>query len=107
MDDVVILTMSEFGRTARQNGNLGTDHGHGTCFFALGGGVNGGKVLGKWPGLGDGMLYENRDLAITTDFRAVFGEVALRHLGAKDALPKIFPGYAGSPADFRGVVRTA
>ena len=105
MEDVVILTMSEFGRTARQNGSLGTDHGHGTCFFALGGAVNGGKVLGQWPGLGDGMLYENRDLAITTDFRAVFGEVAIRHLGATGALNRIFPGYAGTPADFRGVIK--
>ncbi|MDQ2687029.1 MAG: DUF1501 domain-containing protein [Armatimonadota bacterium] len=106
MADVVILTMSEFGRTARQNGNNGTDHGHATCFFALGGDVNGGKVLGKWPGLGEGQLYQDRDLALTTDFRAVFGEVAGRHLGAK-SLQRIFPGYQGTPADFRGVIRTA
>ncbi|HLJ54564.1 MAG TPA: DUF1501 domain-containing protein [Chthonomonadaceae bacterium] len=104
MSDVVILTMSEFGRTARQNGNNGTDHGHATCFFALGGAVNGGKVLGKWPGLAPEQLYENRDLALSTDFRAVFGEVAVRHLGAQ-GLAKIFPGYAGTPADFRGVMR--
>ena len=106
MSDVVILTMSEFGRTARQNGNNGTDHGHATCFFALGGEVNGGKVLGKWPGLADGQLYENRDLALTTDFRAVFGETALKHLGAQ-GLQRVFPGYAGTAADFRGVMRTA
>jgi uncharacterized protein (DUF1501 family) len=106
MSDVVILTMSEFGRTARQNGNNGTDHGHATCFFALGGDVNGGKVLGKWPGLANEQLYENRDLALTTDFRAVFGETALKHLGAQ-GLQRIFPGYAGTPADFRGVLRTA
>ncbi len=106
MSDVVILTMSEFGRTARQNGNNGTDHGHATCFFALGGDVNGGRVLGKWPGLGAGQLYENRDLALTTDFRAVFGEVATRHLGAQ-GLARVFPGYTGTNADFRGVLRPA
>ena len=106
MSDVVILTMSEFGRTARQNGNAGTDHGHATCFFALGGDINGGKVHGKWPGLAPEQLNENRDLALTTDFRAVFGEVALRHVGAQ-GLQRVFPGYTGSPADFRGIVRAA
>lgn len=105
MSDVVILTMSEFGRTVRPNGTNGTDHGHATCFFALGGDVQGGKVLGKWPGLAPEQLYENRDLALTTDFRAVFGEVAIQHLGAQ-GLGKIFPGYTGTPADFRGVIRT-
>jgi uncharacterized protein (DUF1501 family) len=104
MSDVVILTMSEFGRTARQNGNAGTDHGHATCFFALGGDVSGGKVLGKWPGLADEQLYERRDLALTTDFRAVFSEVAVRHLGAQ-GIAKMFPGYTGTQADFRGVIR--
>jgi uncharacterized protein (DUF1501 family) len=106
MSDVVILTMSEFGRTARQNGNAGTDHGHATCFFALGGDINGGKVHGKWPGLAPEQLNENRDLALTTDFRAVFGEVALRHLGAQ-GLERVFPGYKGTPADFRGIIRKA
>ena len=105
MSDVVILTMSEFGRTVRPNGTNGTDHGHATCFFALGGDVQGGKVLGHWPGLAPEQLYENRDLALTTDFRAVFGEVAIKHLGAR-GLEKIFPGYTGTPADFRGVLRT-
>ncbi len=106
MSDVVILTMSEFGRTVRPNGTNGTDHGHATCFFALGGDVQGGKVLGHWPGLAPEQLYENRDLALTTDFRSVFGEVAVRHLGAQ-GLSKIFPGYTGSQADFRGVLRAA
>jgi len=106
MSDVVILTMSEFGRTARPNGTNGTDHGHATCFFALGGDVQGGKVLGQWPGLAPEQLYENRDLALTTDFRAVFGEVALKHLGAQ-GLEKIFPGYTGTSADFRGLIRAA
>ncbi len=104
MDDVVILTMSEFGRTVRQNGGLGTDHGHATCFFAIGGAVNGGKVLGKWPGLGDGQLYENRDLAVTTDFRTVFAEVAQKHLQTQN-IAKVFPGYAVEPGAYRGVVR--
>src|SRR5437762_8092128 len=104
MSDVVILTMSEFGRTVRANGNNGTDHGHATCFFAIGGPVNGGKMLGKWPGLANEQLYENRDLALTTDFRAVFGEVAVRHLGAQ-GLPRVFPKYAGTESDFRGVIR--
>ncbi len=76
MDDVVILTMSEFGRTARENGNRGTDHGHANAMFVLGNGVRGGKVYGQWPGLKSDQLYEGRDLALTTDFRDVFGEVA-------------------------------
>ena len=105
MADTVILTMSEFGRTARQNGTGGTDHGHATSFFALGGDVNGGKVLGQWPGLAPEQLNDGRDLKLTTDFRAVFGEIALKHLGA-DGLQRVFPGYTGNPADFRGVIRT-
>lgn len=105
MDDTVILTMSEFGRTARQNGNGGTDHGHATCFLALGGSVRGGRVLGKWPGLAPENLYEGRDLAHTTDFRDVFGEVAQQHLGIND-LGVVFPGRTFKPASFRGVLRT-
>lgn len=105
MADVVILTMSEFGRTARQNGTGGTDHGTGTCFLALGGAVSGGKVLGKWPGLAPEQLYEGRDLAVTTDFRDVFGEIAQRHLGVQD-LDAVFPGYQPTAKKFRGVMRT-
>lgn len=106
MADVTILTMSEFGRAARQNGGGGTDHGHGAAFFALGGDVNGGKVLGDWPGLSPEKLYENRDLAVTTDFRAVFSEVATKHLRIPSTgIPKLFPGYKGTAADFRGVIR--
>lgn len=95
MDDVVILTMSEFGRMARQNGNGGTDHGHAGAMFAIGGGVKGGKVHGRWPGLAREQLHEGRDLALTTDFRTVFSEVAGTHLGATrtDAL---FPGFDGA-----------
>jgi uncharacterized protein (DUF1501 family) len=93
MDDVVILTMSEFGRTVRENGNRGTDHGHANAMLLIGGGIRGGKVYGDWPGLKNDQLYEGRDLALTTDFRDVFGEVAKRHLGATD-LSAIFPGHA-------------
>ena len=102
--DVVLLTMSEFGRTAHQNGNAGTDHGHGTCFLAMGGPVNGGKVLGQWPGLAPEQLYQHRDLAVTTDFRDVFAEVANRHLGVQN-LPAVFPNFAPSADRFRGVIR--
>lgn len=92
MSDVVILTMSEFGRMARENGSRGTDHGHAGALFVIGGDVKGGKVHGKWPGLEREQLYEGRDLALTTDFRLVFGEVTSRHLGARD-VAKIFPGF--------------
>lgn len=94
MDDVVILSMSEFGRMVRQNGNGGTDHGHAGSMFVIGGGVHGGKVHGKWPGLEREQLYEGRDLALTTDFRAVFSDVLTRHLGASTVAP-VFPGYDG------------
>ncbi|MBA3322126.1 MAG: DUF1501 domain-containing protein [Pyrinomonadaceae bacterium] len=104
MDDVVILTMSEFGRTARENGNRGTDHGHANAMFVIGGQTRGGKVYGDWPGLDAGNLYEGRDLALTTDFRDVFGEVTQKHLAGGANLSKIFPGYATSAAKFRGVL---
>ncbi|MDQ3519586.1 MAG: DUF1501 domain-containing protein [Gemmatimonadota bacterium] len=97
MDDVVILTMSEFGRMARQNGNGGTDHGHAGALFVIGGSVRGHKVHGKWPGLAPEQLYEGRDLAMTTDFRSVFGEVMTGHLGASTT-EEIFPKFkAGAP----------
>ena len=103
MDDVVIMTMSEFGRMARENGNRGTDHGHAGALFVIGGHVKGGKVHGKWPGLEQEQLYEGRDLALTTDFRSVFAEVVSDHLGAR-ALDRIFPGFTASPRDFLGIV---
>lgn len=103
MADVCLLTMTEFGRTARENGNRGTDHGHASVMFALGGPVKGGKVYGKWPGLKSEQLNQNRDLALTTDFRDVFAEVLVRHLGAQDPSP-IFPGFQVSPARFRGFI---
>ena len=104
MRNVVILTMTEFGRTIRQNGSGGTDHGHASCLFALGGPVKGGKVYGKWPGLASDQLYDGRDLALTTDFRDVFAEVAARHMGATN-LSAIFPGYKPNPANFKGLIR--
>jgi uncharacterized protein (DUF1501 family) len=95
MDDVVIMTMSEFGRMAKQNGNGGTDHGHAGALFVIGGHVRGHTVYGKWPGLAPEQLNEGRDLALTTDFRTVFSEVVRRHLGAArtDAL---FPGFTSA-----------
>lgn len=92
MADVVLVTMSEFGRTVRENGGRGTDHGHGNAMLVLGGSVKGGKVYGRWPGLDAEHLWQRRDLAITTDFRDVFAEVVARHLNAGD-VSRIFPGY--------------
>jgi len=104
MRDVVVLTMSEFGRTVAENGTNGTDHGHGTAMMVMGGGVAGGKVHGRWPGLDPAQRYEGRDVPVTTDFRALFGEVLVRHLGATD-LAAVFPGYVGGVGEFPGVMR--
>lgn len=103
MDDVVILTMSEFGRTVRQNGTNGTDHGHGNAMLVLGGSVKGGKIYGDWKGLKQSELYEGRDLAVTTDFRDVFAEISQKHLGNKNT-DKVFPGYAVKSANFKGLI---
>jgi uncharacterized protein (DUF1501 family) len=92
MQNIVILTMTEFGRAIRQNGSGGTDHGHASCMFIAGGQVKGGKVYGKWPGLAPEQLYEGRDLALTTDFRNVFSEILVKHMAAKDAA-KVFPNF--------------
>ena len=92
MEDIVLVTMSEFGRTAQENGNGGTDHGHGNVMMVLGGPVRGGKVYGRWPGLEPEQLNEGRDLAVTTDFRAVLGELVGGHLGQKN-LAQVFPGF--------------
>jgi uncharacterized protein (DUF1501 family) len=94
MADVVVLTMSEFGRTVAENGNRGTDHGHATAMLVLGGGVRGGRVYGRWPGLAPHQRFEGRDLAVTTDFRTLFTEVATRHLGVPAA--SLFPGFAAA-----------
>ena len=104
MRDVVVLTMSEFGRTIHENGNSGTDHGHATAMLLLGGQVNGGKMLGRWPGLDPAARFEGRDVAVTTDFRDLFAEVAARHLGGAD-LASVFPGYAVDSTKFPGAIR--
>lgn len=101
MSDTVVLTMSEFGRAVRENGNRGTDHGHGNAMLVMGGGVRGGKVYGRWPGLAEEARYEGRDLAVTTDFRNVFAEIAVRHLGVRDAGP-VFPGFKVEARNFAG-----
>ena len=92
MEDVVVLTMSEFGRAIVENGNRGTDHGHGNAMMIIGGPVRGGRVFGRWPGLAREQRYEGRDLSVTTDFRAVFSEVVRGHLGLTDTRT-VFPGF--------------
>ncbi|WP_321474029.1 DUF1501 domain-containing protein [uncultured Paludibaculum sp.] len=96
MADVVVVTMSEFGRTARENGSRGTDHGHANVMFAMGGGIHGGRVAGRWPGLETEQLHEGRDLAVTTDFRDVLGEIVATHVGLTD-LNAVFPGFRSGP----------
>jgi uncharacterized protein (DUF1501 family) len=103
MEDTVVVTMSEFGRTARENGNRGTDHGHANVMFVLGGPVKGGRVYGRWPGLDQSQLYEGRDLALTTDFRQVIGEAVARHMGNQN-LANVFPGYDNQPGKFLKVL---
>jgi uncharacterized protein (DUF1501 family) len=102
-EDVVIITMSEFGRTVAENGSGGTDHGHANCMLVIGGAVRGGRVYGEWPGLEPEQLHERRDLALTTDFRDVFAEVASKHLGA-EGLERVFPGHEIDRSRFRGVL---
>ena len=103
-ENVTLVTMSEFGRTARQNGTGGTDHGHANVMFVLGGAVKGGKVYGKWPGVETEQLNEGRDLAVTTDFRTVLGEAAYKTLGSRN-LDIVFPGANVQPAGFVGLMR--
>jgi len=98
-ENITLVTMSEFGRTARQNGTGGTDHGHANCMFVLGGQVKGGKVYGRWPGLSNEQLNEGRDLAVTTDFRQVLGETVAKSIGARN-LDLIFPGAQLQPNRF-------
>jgi uncharacterized protein (DUF1501 family) len=94
--DVVLVAATEFGRTVRQNGANGTDHGHGSIALVVGGAVRGGKILGRWPGLRDDQLYEGRDLAVTTDLRSVLSAAAASQLGARDP-QALFPGFSGAP----------
>ncbi len=104
MGDVVFVSMSEFGRTAHENGNRGTDHGHANCMFVMGGDVKGGKVYTRWPGMSDEKLYEGRDLAVTTDYRSVLGEIMTKHLGGRD-LATVFPGFTNDPRQFLNLVK--
>lgn len=102
--DVVVVTMSEFGRTIHENGNAGTDHGHATAMLVLGGPVNGGRIVGRWPGLDVARRFEGRDVAVTTDFRDLFAEILARHLGAAN-LSAVFPGFTADPGRFPGAIR--
>lgn len=104
MEDVVVVTMSEFGRAAKENGDRGTDHGHANAMFVMGGPVQGGKVYGQWPGLAPEQLYEKRDLALTTDFRDVLSEAVYSHLGNKQ-ITTVFPGYQGGLNKFKGYLK--
>jgi uncharacterized protein (DUF1501 family) len=104
MQNIVVVTMSEFGRTAKENGNRGTDHGHANCMFVMGGDVKGGRVYGAWPGLADHQLNEGRDLALTTDFRLVLGEILSKHNGVSD-LNVVFPGFENNSRKFAGLIR--
>jgi uncharacterized protein (DUF1501 family) len=92
MRNIVVVTMTEFGRAVRQNGSGGTDHGHASCMFVSGGPVKGGKIYGRWPGLAPEELFEGRDLALTTDFRDIFAELLAKHMGAGD-VSKVFPQF--------------
>jgi uncharacterized protein (DUF1501 family) len=102
--DMVFVTMSEFGRTAKENGNRGTDHGHANCMLVMGGGVKGGQVYGRWPGLSEGQLNEGRDLALTTDFRTVIAEILDKHMGVRDLRP-VFPGFENNPRQYTGLIK--
>ena len=91
-DDTIVVVLSEFGRRVRENGNGGTDHGHGNVIWVVGGGVRGGRVYGEWPGLATAQLYQGRDLAVTTDYRTVLAAILERHLRLDDRqLVQVFP----------------
>jgi uncharacterized protein (DUF1501 family) len=104
--DVVLVTLSEFGRTVRENGSRGTDHGHATAMLVAGGAIRGGRAYGRWPGLRKEHLFEQRDLAMTTDFRDVVGQVITRHLGA-ESLDGVFPGHSPKAGNLRGLFADA
>ena len=106
LQDVVFVSMSEFGRTARENGDAGTDHGHGNYMFVMGGPVKGGKVYTRWPGLSPDRLNQDRDLKVTTDYRTVLAEILRRHLGVSN-FANVFPDFdADHPADYLNLIRT-
>ncbi len=95
--NTVILVMSEFGRTVKENGNSGTDHGHGNVMWVLGGGVRGGQVYGEWPGLDESELFQKRDLAVTTDFRNVISSVLEQHIGINQSqIAQVFPSHSSN-----------
>ena len=98
MADITVVTMSEFGRTVKENGNRGTDHGHANVMFVLGGNVRGGEVYGQWPGLEREQLYEGRDLNVTTDFRTVLSELVTKQMGNRE-ITSVFPGFTGAKAE--------
>lgn len=106
MDQVCLVTLTEFGRTAKENGNRGTDHGHGSAAFIAGGGVKGGRVLNAWKGLRDGDLNEARDLPVAFDTRALLGEALAKHLGIRD-LAAVFPGYSNDPRAWAGALKAS
>lgn len=92
--NTAITVISEFGRTVKENGNQGTDHGHGNVMWLLGGGIRGGQIYGKWEGLGESVLYEGRDLPVTIDFREVISSILVNHMAISPGkLASIFPGY--------------
>jgi uncharacterized protein (DUF1501 family) len=103
--DTVVVTMSEFGRTVHENGNAGTDHGHGNVMWVAGGNVRGRQVYTRWPGLSQSELYQGRDLPVTTDFRAVIAAILERHMGLNRAtVAKVFPEFSGSGNDLGAIV---
>ena len=100
--DTVIVVLSEFGRTVRENGNRGTDHGYGNIAWVLGGGVRGGRFYGRWSGLEEENLFEGRDLQVTTDYRSLLGLIARRHLGVA-GLDRLFPGFSPESRGLEGL----
>ena len=105
MSDTLILTMSEFGRAVAENGSRGTDRGHGNAMMLIGGGVRGGRVYGRWPGLAPEQQFDGRDLAVTTDFRDLFAEIVVRHLGAStEVASRVFPGFIVDASGFQSLV---
>jgi uncharacterized protein (DUF1501 family) len=103
--DTVVVVISEFGRTVHENGDAGTDHGHGNAIWVMGGPVQGGRIYGTWPGLAPGSLYESRDLAVTTDYRSVLAAIIARHLRLADrALAGIFPDFTPPQSELDRII---
>jgi len=103
LENVVVVTMTEFGRTVKENGNRGTDHGHGSVMMVLGGQVRGKKVFSEWKGLKEAALFQGRDLPVVYDYRDVMGELLSKHMGVA-ALDRVFPQYGGHPGKWLGLV---